>query len=60
MMYQFLPVERIHYGVHVVAEQLVSEVQRLNGSRVLIVTTNSLLKTKAYKGAKGCTRFSSY
>ena len=29
MIYQFLPVERIHYGVHVVAEQLVNEVQRL-------------------------------
>ena len=48
MIYQFLPVERIHYGVHVVAEQLVNEVQRLNGSRILMVTTNSILKTKAY------------
>ncbi len=48
MIYQFLPVERIHYGVHVVAEQLVNEVQRLDGSRILMVTTNSILKTKAY------------
>lgn len=49
MIYQFLPVDRVHYGIHVVAEQLINEIQRLGGSRVLLITTNSLLDTKAYK-----------
>lgn len=48
MMYQFLPVDRIHFGINIVEEQLVNEIRRSNGSRVLIVTTNSLLKTTAY------------
>ncbi|MEH7275862.1 iron-containing alcohol dehydrogenase [Neobacillus vireti] len=49
MIYQYLPVERIHYGINIVAEQLVSEIQKLNAKRLLIVTTNSMLKTKAYQ-----------
>nr|WP_263326599.1 iron-containing alcohol dehydrogenase [Neobacillus sp. Marseille-Q6967] len=49
MFYQFLPVERIHYGANVVAEQLVSEIKTINAAKALIVTTNSILKTKAYK-----------
>ncbi|OLO37901.1 hypothetical protein BTR23_13260 [Alkalihalophilus pseudofirmus] len=49
MIYQYLPVERIHYGVHVVTDQLIKEIQKLKGTKVLIVTTNSMLSTKAYK-----------
>ena len=49
MIYQYLPVERIHYGINIVAEQLVSEIYKFNGKRLLIVTTNSILQTKAYK-----------
>lgn len=49
MIYQFLPVDRIHYGVNVVFEKIISEIEKLNGKRILMVTTNSILKTKAYK-----------
>ncbi|OHR70877.1 hypothetical protein HMPREF3291_06510 [Bacillus sp. HMSC76G11] len=48
MIYQFLPVDRIHYGINVVAEKLVNEVQKLNVNKLLIVTTNSMLGTKPY------------
>jgi alcohol dehydrogenase class IV len=48
MIYQYLPVERIHYGINCVEEQLVNEITKFNGKKLLIVTTNSLLKTKAY------------
>jgi alcohol dehydrogenase class IV len=41
--------DTFYHGVNVVAEQLVDEIQKFNGKRVLIVTTNSLLSTKAYK-----------
>ncbi|WP_085991180.1 iron-containing alcohol dehydrogenase [Oceanobacillus senegalensis] len=48
MLYQYLPVERIHYGVDVVQQNILSEVQKVNGKQILIVTTNSILKTEAY------------
>ncbi|WP_077213301.1 iron-containing alcohol dehydrogenase [Bacillus dakarensis] len=49
MIYQYLPVERIHYGFHVVRDGLLSEITALNKSKILLVTTNSMLGTKAYK-----------
>ncbi|MBM4761811.1 iron-containing alcohol dehydrogenase [Bacillus sp. B15-48] len=49
MIYQYLPVERIHYGINCVKEQLVNEIVKSNGKRLLVVTTNSMLKTNAYK-----------
>lgn len=49
MFYQHLPVERVYYGVDVVKENLVNQLQLLNRKRVLIVTTNSLLKTAIFK-----------
>ncbi|HZG70907.1 MAG TPA: iron-containing alcohol dehydrogenase, partial [Chondromyces sp.] len=49
MICQYLPVKRVHYGINSVAEKLVNEICKLNGKRLLIVTTNSILKTKAYK-----------
>ncbi|MBU8906247.1 iron-containing alcohol dehydrogenase [Desertibacillus haloalkaliphilus] len=52
MIYQYLPVDRITYGVNIVNEQLLQEVQRLHGERILLVTTNSILSTKAYQNMK--------
>ncbi len=49
LMYQYLPVERIHYGENVVSKQLLTELKKLEGARILIVTTNSLLNTHAYQ-----------
>lgn len=49
MIYQFLPVNRIHYGINCVENQLVSEINSFNGKKILVVTTNSMLNTKAYK-----------
>ena len=49
MIYQYLPVDRIHYGINVVEDQLVNEIQRINGSKLLLVTTKSILKTEVYK-----------
>jgi alcohol dehydrogenase class IV len=49
MFYQFLPVDRIHYGINFVSKQMINEIEKINGKRVLIVTTNSMLKTRAYE-----------
>ncbi|SDI09845.1 alcohol dehydrogenase [Alteribacillus persepolensis] len=49
MIYQNLPVNRIHYGVNVVEQKLLHEIQQLKASKVLIVTTNSIIKTNPYK-----------
>lgn len=49
MIYQYLPVERIHYGINVIDEQLIGEIRRLNKKRVLIVTTKSILETAPFK-----------
>ncbi|WP_458413476.1 iron-containing alcohol dehydrogenase [Schinkia sp. CFF1] len=49
MFYQYLPVERIHYGINVVRDQLLPEMKSLGAKKALIVTTNSMLQTKAYK-----------
>jgi len=49
MLYQFLPVEQIFYGINVVAKNLVNEINSMGHHKMLIVTTNSMLKTKAYK-----------
>ncbi|WP_209123295.1 iron-containing alcohol dehydrogenase [Alkalihalobacillus sp. BA299] len=49
MIYQYLPVDRIHCGINVVSKQLINEIKNLNVKRALIVTTNSMLKTKAYQ-----------
>ncbi|MGJ9457796.1 iron-containing alcohol dehydrogenase [Oceanobacillus sp. CF4.6] len=48
MMYQFLPVDRVHYGLNIVEEKLISEIQRIGGNKAVIVTTKSLLKTNVY------------
>ncbi|MFC2948047.1 iron-containing alcohol dehydrogenase [Virgibacillus sediminis] len=49
MIYQFLPVESVHYGADIVNDQLITEIRKLNGKRALIVTTNSLLKVDEYQ-----------
>lgn len=49
MYYQFLPVERIHYGINVVSKQLVDEIENEKAKKVLFVTTNSVLKIKPLK-----------
>ncbi|MHA6258669.1 iron-containing alcohol dehydrogenase [Sporosarcina sp. CAU 1771] len=49
MIYQYLPVERIHYGERVVSQHLIDEINKISGKRILIVTTNSMLKSRAYE-----------
>lgn len=49
LIYQYLPVERIHYGKNVVSKELIRELTRIEGTKVLIVTTKSLLTSNAYK-----------
>ncbi|SER86685.1 iron-containing alcohol dehydrogenase [Psychrobacillus sp. OK032] len=49
MIFQYLPVERIHYGKNVVSEELIRELKKLDVKRILIVTTTSMLKSNSYK-----------
>lgn len=49
MIFQYIPVERIHYGINVVKDGLVKEIQKFNRNRALIVTTNSMLETVPFK-----------
>lgn len=49
MLYQTMPYEKVWYGKDVVKEHLVHEIKRYQGSRILIVTTNSLMKTEFYQ-----------
>lgn len=46
MFYQFLPVDKVHYGIGVVKQELLDEIK---GKKILIVTTNSLTKNKAFQ-----------
>ena len=48
MFYQYLPVDRVYYGVHCVNQELMSEIQLLKAEKILMVTTNSLLKSNAF------------
>lgn len=49
MEYQFLPVDRIIYGIDIVSKQLYSEIDELKAQKVLLVTTNSLLDIEEYQ-----------
>ena len=49
MIFQYLPVERIHYGQNVVSKELIRELKKLDVKRILVVTTNSILKSNSYK-----------
>lgn len=49
MFYQFLPVDRIHFGINVVSEQLMKEIEKVNAKNLLFITTNSILKIKPFK-----------
>ena len=48
MIYQYLPVERVHFGIQCAEKKLIGEVQHLNAEKVLIVTTNSLLTSHVF------------
>lgn len=48
MYYQFLPVNRIHYGINVVFESLRNELEKIQKKKLLIVTTKSLLNNKYF------------
>ncbi|MBB6446613.1 iron-containing alcohol dehydrogenase [Bacillus benzoevorans] len=48
MIYHYLPVERVHYGIQCTAQKLIDEVCHFNAEKVLIVTTNSLLKSHPF------------
>ena len=48
MIYQYLPVERVHFGIQCAEQKLITEVQHLNAEKVLIVTTNSMLMSHVF------------
>jgi alcohol dehydrogenase len=48
MVYQYLPIERVHYGIQCTEQNLIDEVQYFKAKKVLIVTSNSLLKSQAF------------
>ncbi|WP_338452748.1 iron-containing alcohol dehydrogenase [Niallia oryzisoli] len=49
MFYQNLPVDRVYYGIHCVEQELISEIKLMNAEKILIVTSNSLLKSNTFK-----------
>ena len=60
MIFQYPPVERIHYGENVVSEKLIEELQSLNVKQILIVTTNSMLNSSAYKAMVASLQFNNF
>lgn len=52
MNYRFLPVKKVHYGIGIVKHELWKELEQLNSKKVLLVTTKSLLTSKAYQEMK--------
>lgn len=48
-MYQNLPVERVYYKINCVEERLIKEVNHYQAKNILVVSTNSLVKTAIFE-----------